>query len=625
MNEFMKMLLSLSVSGTLIFMILKAVKPLYKEKFSRRWQYYIWLIAALRFLIPFAPETALMNQSFIMIENSVQNFVKDRQSIERAASTGTEGNEKDPLWLLTGQNFLKNKADSELTNGLPEQRADAEKVWEGTGNEFSVADRVWMALFLIWAVVFATCFALRIRTYHRFVKCLAREDCQVCDGEVRELMDLCADSLHLKRRIRLYSSSLITSPLLLGVRKPALILPAGEIPREMLPYVFRHELMHCRRRDNLYKWLVQIVVCVHWFNPLVYCFEKEVGHACELACDEAVVAPLDVKEKRKYGDMLIAFARAGNEYRRPCVCAELSEGGKQLKERLKAVITFENKRKTVQPAAFAVTLAFAFGAVFLGSYTVKGQEPEKTEVADVFTQEESHGNAAIREEEPDEKGGALEKAHLELVHMEEAYPWILLEFQIVEANGEVRLFEEPAPPDVILEQGGTERRGYWSYLRIPDDPALEKQNQSDGFAVSFWSTGETSATITAEGLSYTAELPTEEPKVKNVNQERPFLNENAVIDKAMVYTKGFSLHLSGIDMQTRSSTMFILAEKGTEYKDYLEGYVGDQHYDEHAETLTLSFAFPEGIPDDKELVLRVIENTQDETGERDYQDYTFRL
>ena len=105
MNEFMKMLLSLSVSGTLIFMILKAVKPLYKEKFSRRWQYYIWLIAALRFLIPFAPETALMNQSFIMIENSVQNFVKDRQSIERAASTGTEGNEKGPLWLLTGQNF----------------------------------------------------------------------------------------------------------------------------------------------------------------------------------------------------------------------------------------------------------------------------------------------------------------------------------------------------------------------------------------------------------------------------------------------------------------------------------------------------------------------------------------
>lgn len=600
MNEFMKMLLSLSVSGTLIFMILKAVKPLYKEKFSRRWQYYIWLIAALRFLIPFAPETALMNQSFIMIENSVQNFVKDRQSIERAASTGTEGNEKDPLWLLTGQNFLKNKADSELTNGLPEQRADAEKVWEGTGNEFSVADRVWMALFLIWAVVFATCFALRIRTYRRFVKCLARDDCQICDGEVRELMDLCADSLHLKRRIRLYSSSLITSPLLLGVRKPALILPAGEIPREMLPYVFRHELMHCRRRDNLYKWLVQTVVCVHWFNPLVYCFEKEVGHACELACDEAVIASLDVKEKRKYGDMLIAFARAGNEYRRPCVCAELSEGGKQLKERLKAVITFENRRKTVQPAAFAVTLAFVFGAVFLGSYTAKWKEP-------------------------DEKGGALEKAHLELVHMEEAYPWILLEFQAIEGNGEIRLFEEPAPPDVILEQGRTERRGYWSYLRVPDDPALEKQNQSDGFAVSFWSTGETSATITAEGLSYTAELPTEEPKVKNVNQERPFLNENAVIDKAMVYTKGFSLHLSGIDMQTRSSTMFILAEKGTEYKDYLEGYVGDQHYDEHAETLTLSFAFPEGIPDDKELVLRVIENTQDETGERDYQDYTFRL
>ena len=55
MNEFMKVLFSLSVSGTLLLLLISGLKPLYKTRFSKRWQYYIWIIAALRFLLPFTP------------------------------------------------------------------------------------------------------------------------------------------------------------------------------------------------------------------------------------------------------------------------------------------------------------------------------------------------------------------------------------------------------------------------------------------------------------------------------------------------------------------------------------------------------------------------------------------
>ena len=43
MNEFMKTLLSLSVSGTLLLLLILGLKQLYINKFSRRWQYYILL------------------------------------------------------------------------------------------------------------------------------------------------------------------------------------------------------------------------------------------------------------------------------------------------------------------------------------------------------------------------------------------------------------------------------------------------------------------------------------------------------------------------------------------------------------------------------------------------------
>lgn len=64
MNEFIKILLSLSVSGALLLLLILGLKPLYKNRFSKRWQYYIWIIVALRFLLPFTPDTTIVGSLF---------------------------------------------------------------------------------------------------------------------------------------------------------------------------------------------------------------------------------------------------------------------------------------------------------------------------------------------------------------------------------------------------------------------------------------------------------------------------------------------------------------------------------------------------------------------------------
>ncbi len=74
-----------------------------------------------------------------------------------------------------------------------------------------------------------------------------------------------------------------------------------------MSYIFVHELIHYKQRDMFYKWLIQIVVCAHWFNPFVYLLEKEVNKSCELSCDEKVISVLDDKARREYGDTLISF------------------------------------------------------------------------------------------------------------------------------------------------------------------------------------------------------------------------------------------------------------------------------------------------------------------------------
>ena len=47
-------------------------------------------------------------------------------------------------------------------------------------------------------------------------------------------------------------------------------LPGMDISEKDFQYIVLHELTHYKRRDIFYKWLVQVAVCLHWFNPLVH-------------------------------------------------------------------------------------------------------------------------------------------------------------------------------------------------------------------------------------------------------------------------------------------------------------------------------------------------------------------
>jgi hypothetical protein len=114
-------------------------------------------------------------------------------------------------------------------------------------------------------------------------------------------------------------------------------------------------MIHYKQRDMFYKWLIQIVVCVHWFNPFVYLLEKEVNKSCELSCDEKVISILDDKARREYGDTLISSLQSNNLYKSSLASVTLTEGAEQLKERLGAIMKFKKKSNGI----IAITAIFS--------------------------------------------------------------------------------------------------------------------------------------------------------------------------------------------------------------------------------------------------------------------------
>ncbi len=68
MNELMKLILSLSLSGTALIILLLLFRPLYRKQLSKKWQYYIWLVVIWRLLLPITPQTSLTGNLLLTAE-----------------------------------------------------------------------------------------------------------------------------------------------------------------------------------------------------------------------------------------------------------------------------------------------------------------------------------------------------------------------------------------------------------------------------------------------------------------------------------------------------------------------------------------------------------------------------
>ena len=329
MSEFIKILLSLSVSGALLLLLILGLKPLYKNKFSKRWQYYIWIVVALRFLLPFTPDTTIIGSLFEKFDTTaITNEIPTNPNVPVPADTGNS------------------KAEPIQTNREITTAAMREPV-----NKY-------VCLFFIWSALALVLFVRKVTVYQGFIQYIKAGNKEVSDIKILNLLSDCEEKLNIKTRVELSCNPLIASPMLIGFFRPRIILPVGEWEDKELSYIFVHELIHYRQRDMFYKWLIQIVVCAHWFNPFVYLLEKEVNKSCELSCDEKVISVLDDTARREYGDTLISFLKSNNLYKSSLASVTLTEGAEQLKERLGAIMKFREKSKVI----IAITTIFTVAA-----------------------------------------------------------------------------------------------------------------------------------------------------------------------------------------------------------------------------------------------------------------------
>ena len=353
MNSLIETVLSLSLSGSLVILFLFFLKSLLKNRTSKRWQYYIWLIALLRLLLPLTPGISPVGVLFHSLE----------QNISQADVFFIEENEAVRL---------------QEENGYPEAPLSGTRPWDSSsvsGGIISFMSVFPLLLWFLWLVLFVR----KVTIYQSFIRYVKAGSSEVSDVAVLDRLASAAEQAGVNKPVELYCNPLVSTPLLIGFVRPCIILPTIDLPDSDFQYTALHELTHYKRGDMFYKWFVQLVVCLHWFNPLVYLMEQDISRLCELSCDEAVIRKLDAAGQHGYGDTLINAISVGGHYKNSLASVTLNESKELLKERLEAIMNFNKRKKLMIPVALSATLLLCSCASAAGAYLPFNDDLEKIE------------------------------------------------------------------------------------------------------------------------------------------------------------------------------------------------------------------------------------------------------
>lgn len=392
MDVFIKMLLSLSLSGTLLIIILFLSRPLYKNRLSQKWQYYIWLLVIARLLLPFTTglditdnlpgqqtysrnRSAITYKSLDLVKNIPAETVQDKNKISGSSTDNSNAISQYPLKQIL----------------------------------YNILYTIKKHIFFIWLIPVLVLFIRKITEYQNFIQYIKAARSGISDLRIWEQLGKLAMEAGIKTNVEIYSCSLISSPLLTGFLRPCIILPTEELPDTDLKNTIRHELIHFKRKDMFYKWLVQVITCLYWFNPFIYILSHETSRLCELSCDEAVIKKLDTNGRREYGDTLLNAIANGNAYKSPSATVTLNEGKKLLKERLDAIMKFKRKPLVYSIISVLFTLLLCVTAAVAGDAIINKNPANSKTTANNTTSKTTDVSGSNKKTEPDNRQASNKK------------------------------------------------------------------------------------------------------------------------------------------------------------------------------------------------------------------------
>jgi beta-lactamase regulating signal transducer with metallopeptidase domain len=226
------------------------------------------------------------------------------------------------------------------------------------------------AIFAIWSALSLFRIAQIVRSY-RYLRGIKERSRGVSPEQLLNF-NYWLLACGIDRTARLLVSSEIVSPMAVGFRRPAVIVPETlltEFTAEELDHVILHELAHIARYDDWTNLFARIIGALLPIHPVAVWLIKNIGQEREVACDDWVVAMTG--QARPYAASLTRLFELCSARRRQLLATGMADRASHLGERIEALL---RAGRDFAPRVSLVRVALG-GAIILGLVLAGAQTP----------------------------------------------------------------------------------------------------------------------------------------------------------------------------------------------------------------------------------------------------------
>jgi len=248
----------ISLTSAVIIAVLLLLFPCTEKICSAKWRVLIWIVLAIRLLIPYRMEfkTAPIQLSPVQDRPITYAYVPEQPDTERQLPSENTEREVQPSIELQSKQITLTLYD---------------------------------AILIGWAVGAVLFFGYHIGSYLWFVLRMRKK-----------AVRMQADS-----NLPVYMCNEIGSPMLYGYFKTKILLPHNAYEEQDISMILRHEAMHHKHGDLWIKLLLLLANAVHWFNPLVYIMVRRANRDLEYACDDALLRDMPQEYRKSYAKTIL--------------------------------------------------------------------------------------------------------------------------------------------------------------------------------------------------------------------------------------------------------------------------------------------------------------------------------
>lgn len=177
---------------------------------------------------------------------------------------------------------------------------------------------VYLAIVLFQSVKF-------FRSYY-YISRLQSTGLTKVDASLRLFVKDLVARMNVKKKVSVWASALVDSPVIIGVLKPMILLPVAavnQLSTQQLEAVLLHEMSHIRRNDYFINLLISAIEILFFFNPFTRMLIRHIRKEREDSCDDMVLqfrydahqyaSALLMLEQNRSRQMALAVAAIGTD------------------------------------------------------------------------------------------------------------------------------------------------------------------------------------------------------------------------------------------------------------------------------------------------------------------------